>query len=80
MILKLQFEIYLEIGHDLSYCDKIFLLTKSETNYLWSPTFRLALTVASRNGYCGCKYHRYTIYVSCHRSPFLRRYLTVLVA
>ena len=25
MILKLQFEIFLEIGHDFKLCDKIFL-------------------------------------------------------
>ena len=69
MILKLQFEICLEIGHNFTLCDKISFLKKSETNYSWSPTFRLALTVPSGNGYRRCKYRRYTIDVTWLLTP-----------
>ena len=69
MILKLQFEIYLEIGHDFKLLWYNIIIKKLETNYPWSPTIRLALTVASRNGYRRCKYRRYPIDVSLLLTP-----------
>ena len=53
----------------LSYCDKIVFINTSETNYPWSPTIGLALTVASQNDYRRCKYRRYTIDVSWFLTP-----------
>ena len=48
LILKLQFEICLEVGHNFKLFWYNIFIKKSETNYLLSPTIRLALTVPSR--------------------------------
>ena len=86
MILKLQFEICLEIGHDFKLLWKNIFIKKLETNYPWSPTTRLALTVAGQNGYPRRKYRWYIIDLSWLLAlvailgwPDLRRSLTVPV-
>ena len=58
-ILKLQFEIYLEIRRDLKWLYKIFLLI------IWiqitrKPIICLELMIASQNAYRRCKYRWYT--------------------
>ena len=69
MILKLQFEICLEIVHDVLVTVIKYLNQNIKNKLPLGPSFRLVLTVADGNGHRRCKYRRYTIDVSYCLTP-----------